>query len=442
MHVARHPWPLLLAALLCARTVPAQPAARPATETARWWQAGVPGLLVLGNADASQVSAVADALVRARHAFAAATRDGEPGAPSPLVVFLFRDEESAARFRPLYEGRAVEVGGAYLPGDEQHFITVAASGSGELPWRTLYHEFSHFVTRQAWPHPPAWFDEGLAEFHATLDLPAGATTLEAGRPTPAHLRVLEREPRLPLADLLAVTRESALYNEGDQRGMFYAQSWLTVHYLLAGNRERTPQLMAYLRALEGGQSPLDAFDRAFSAPPAVLEKELADYLNRGRFPVLRVALQTPTVARPTEARELVPADAEAWLAELLLRLDRVHEARERLERGLAFDARHARGLSALGELALREQQPGEARSLLSRAAALAPDDALVQVRWARMLLTQLQMAPDAAARRDDLRALEDAARRVLAAPTAGRTVHKAARAWLEAAQAALRAQDR
>lgn len=413
-----------------------------AAETTRWWQAGARGLLVIGNGTPEQVAEVAEALVRARLAFAPVVPKAEAGTAAPLIVFVFRDALSAATFTPLYEGRAVEVGGAYLPGGDQHFITVVGTGDAKLPWRTIHHEFSHFLARQAWADPPAWFDEGLAEYHATMALPDGAAAMEVGRPAPVHLRELAREPLLPLNDLLAVTRESPLYNEGEQRGVFYAQSWLTVHYLLAGNRDRAPQLASYLRAVAAGQPSHEAFDRAFAATPAVLEKELADYLKRGEFPVTRVAVPATGTGGSRDAEPLGDADAEAWLAELLLRLDRVHEARLRLERALTLDARHARALSALGELALRDQQHGEARSLLSRASTLAADDPLVQARWGRALVTQLPMAADAAARRADLHALSVAARRILDAGDAGRVAHASARAWLDAAEAALRAGER
>lgn len=421
----------VLALLALAHVVPLRAEAPEGT----WWQAGDARMRVIGHTTPDQVAAIADALARARHVFTSLLPAGEAGGTAPLVVFVFRDEASATAFRPLFEGRAVEVGGAYLPGDDQHVITVTAGGA-EPPWRTLHHELSHFVAQHAWPGLPAWFDEGLAEFHATLAPGAGGGPRTLGAPIAAHLRLLARTPLLPMADLLVVTRESPLYNEGEQRDLFYAQSWLAVHYLLAGNRDRAAQVPAYLRAVAAGEPVADAVDRAFAATPAVLDKELADYLKRGEFPAVRVNDVAAPRGAGAGAEALSPAAADAWLAELLLRLGRTHEARARLERALGLEPMHARALSALGELAWREQQPGEARSLLSRAAALAPGDAVVQLRWGRALASQLPAAADAAARRDDLQALARAARRILAAAGAGRRAHDTARAWLTAVERA------
>ena len=46
--------------------------------------------------------------------------------------------------------------------------------------------------------------------------------------------------------------DSPLYNEGDRRGVFYAESWALVHYLLIGNPQRKGQLGAYLQKYADG----------------------------------------------------------------------------------------------------------------------------------------------------------------------------------------------
>ena len=45
-------------------------------------------------------------------------------------------------------------------------------------------------------------------------------------------RRLVGERLLPVAQLLAVDETSALYNEGERRSIFYAESWALTHYLL------------------------------------------------------------------------------------------------------------------------------------------------------------------------------------------------------------------
>ena len=48
-----------------------------------------------------------------------------------------------------------------------------------------------------------------------------------------------RERFIPLPELMAVRHDSPLYNEGDRRSIFYAESWALLHYLLMGSPSGT-----------------------------------------------------------------------------------------------------------------------------------------------------------------------------------------------------------
>ena len=53
--------------------------------------------------------------------------------------------------------------------------------------------------------------------------------------------------------------ESPVYNEGNRRGVFYAQSWALVHYLSFGNPARAKQFSQYLSSVRSGSEPQAAF---------------------------------------------------------------------------------------------------------------------------------------------------------------------------------------
>ena len=55
------------------------------------------------------------------------------------------------------------------------------------------------------------------------------------------------------------------YNEGARRGVFYAESWALMHYLMLGNPARMAQLRRYLVAVKDGLEPEPAFKAAFNA---------------------------------------------------------------------------------------------------------------------------------------------------------------------------------
>jgi Flp pilus assembly protein TadD len=307
------------------------------------------------------------------------------------------------------------VGGTYLPGTDQHLLTVSTDKPAS-DWQALFHEYTHLVIQQTLRQVPPWFDEGLAEFHATVVFGGNGRRAEVGRAHEAHLRLLRREPMLPVLELLATTRDDALYNEGDRRGMFYAQSWLLVHYLLGGDGSRATSAFGYLDEIQRGATVEQALDRALRTTPALLEKDLGDYLQRSPFTARVVALPSSASQPGAAATPLSLADANAWRGELLLRLDRRHEARQRLEQALGLDGQHPRALAALGRLAAVEQQFSEARNTLARAAALAPHDPVIQVRFARAALDQARLGDrTAGGLPEDVRVAEVAARRALAA---------------------------
>lgn len=378
-----------------------------------WWQVSTPDATVVGDADPSHVGDISAGLGRFRAVIASVYPRALLRPAAPVVVVLFRDRESGAAYRPVFEGRPVEVGGTYLPGVDQHLITISTDRPAS-DWQALFHEYTHLILQQTMRQAPPWFDEGLAEYHSTVVFSGSGRLAEVGRLHEAHVRLLRREAMLPLVDLLSAAREDPLYNEGDRRGMFYAQSWLLVHYLLSGDRGRAGEVFAYLDEVDRGATVEQALDRAFKSTPALLEKELRDYLQQPSFETRSFAIPPADAAGEAPVAALTLADAEAWRGELLLRLDRRQEAREHLERALGLDGQHARALSALGRLSWLEQQPSESRSLLARAAALGPYDPVVQVRFARALLDQARAATrPAEPARDDLRAAEDAARRAL-----------------------------
>ena len=51
---------------------------------------------------------------------------------------------------------------------------------------------------------------------------------------------------LPLQTLLTVDHDSPLYNEGNRRSTFYAQSWALTHLILLGKPTERRSSSAYL----------------------------------------------------------------------------------------------------------------------------------------------------------------------------------------------------
>ena len=106
----------------------------------------------------------------------------------------------------------------------------------------IFHEYVHLLVGNALAEVPTWFNEGLAEYYSTYQM-LGEREATLGRVHENHVFAL-RERFIPLTELLAVDHRSPLYNEGDRRNIFYAESWSLVPYLLLA-AARQGQLVTY-----------------------------------------------------------------------------------------------------------------------------------------------------------------------------------------------------
>jgi hypothetical protein len=147
---------------------------------------------------------------------------------------------------------------------------------------------------------------------------------------PGHLERLNKHSLLSLEELLSVKHDSPMYNEGDRRSIFYAQSWALTHLLLVSQPPRRDKLGAYVASVDSGTPPLEAWQRAFAADR--IDRELRNYIQRRLFSVFSIRFTDKTTSFDGSAVPMPDADAEAFLAHLLVQQQREDEAIERLDR--------------------------------------------------------------------------------------------------------------
>lgn len=363
-----------------------------------WLRLETPDFTLFSNAGETPTRRLAADLQRLRAALARLDPELKLSAPSPTFLFLFRDGRSLSPYRLVYQGRPVDVGGYFLARPEVNYAAVNADPRGDAR-AVVYHEYLHSVLRNNYPGLPLWLHEGLAELYSTFE--ADGAGARIGLPVGEHLRWLQRNPPIPLAELFAVDAKSKDYNEGMRRGVFYAQSWALAHYLLVGSDARRGPVLRYLRTLARGEPSGDAFQAAFGGSGGVggsggdLERELRAYIHRRVFRHDQAPVDAAAQA-DVRVSPLPRADLLASLGALLSFLDRSRwpEAEEHLEAALAAQPDHAPALAGLGVLAELDGRRDEAGAWLERAARAAPDDFLIQYRYGT---NRLALAPEAAA---------------------------------------------
>jgi len=249
----------------------------------------------------------------------------------PIVVMAFPDHESAKPYLPLYQGRPSNIAAFFKRGSDENLIVLSLpeSGSAYVGMEVIFHEYTHLLFRrndQLWP---MWLKEGMAEVYSTFQT-AGYNARIAS-PIPYHLQTLARGRLMPLRELFAVTHDSPDYNEANRQGMFYAESWLLTHFLMAGDnglyRTRFSQFNALLRQ---GQLPVQAFTNALQASLPVVQAELHRYLKRGVFPAIDLTLSSD-ISSPISltTRPLPPVEVYFRLGDELLRAEQPEAAEAR-----------------------------------------------------------------------------------------------------------------
>lgn len=351
----------------------------PGSAAAEWTELHTANFRVIGDAPARTIRETALRLEQFRSVLSRVSPDLASVSPVPTVVLVFANARTFAPYQPVYEGRRVaDVAGYFQPSDTVNYIVMNA-GVGDAAVRLVFHEYTHFLTLNTFGGTPAWFAEGLAQLYETVEMYEGGRVAIVGAALADHLQRLQEGPLLPLERLMRVTESLSVLHGGRGQGQFYSQSWALLHYLLLGNRERTPQLRAYADGLKRGDTPDAAFAAVFSADASAIEQELAGYVQQFRFTAGRFTFDDAlTAERLPAGRRLPDAEAEAYLADLLARSGRTDEARTRLRALLDADPDNARAALSLGWLERRDSRLDVALPLLERAASLAPDDALAQ----------------------------------------------------------------
>ncbi len=364
---------LLLAGLF--QIVWAAPAAALPRKDDAWMMLRSPHFTFFSNASDRTTRKIALDLERLRSALSQLNPDLELISPVPTWIYVFKSTSSFAPYRLLYEGRPQPAEGYFVEHPYGNYVAINADPRRDAT-RLIYHEYLHHVLANNYPALPLWLNEGLAEYYSTFEVVGGDARI--GLPILLHVLWLHDNALIPLPRLVEMNHSSRDYNEGSRRGVFYAESWALVHYLLASHPERRQQTAQYMRDLARGAGSAEAFQRAFG-DLAILERGLRAYARAGVFDSLRV----PVAAEASVSLETVPL---AW-PDVLYRLgdlalhnsDETHAAaEEHFRAALAASPGHGPARAGLGQIAQDAGRLAEARADYAQAAQAAPDDFFIQ----------------------------------------------------------------
>jgi tetratricopeptide (TPR) repeat protein len=356
LNTRKHPFAIAAAILLCLA------AFSNAQAKDNWISVRSNNFFLIGNTSEKDIRKVATRLEQFRDVFTRLLPGARFETPVPTTVIVFK---SLSSYKPFNSGNNA---GYFQKGEDVNYITLTTELSAQNPYSVIYHEYTHLLVDNTSGNVPAWFNEGLAEYYSSFDIEEDRKA-HLGELIPYHLETLRSEKLLPLRTLFAVDHYSPYYNESGKRGVFYAESWALVHYLVLGNNgQRVPQLGKFLQLIGANVGIDDAFKQAFQMDVESLEKELRKYIEGHTFK-MQIATFEHKLEFEAEMKTapLSDAEAQAYLGDLLLHLNKLDEAEARLQQALALDPKVTMAQASLGILRARQGKFAEAKKNLQEA---------------------------------------------------------------------------
>jgi len=316
-------------------------------EQSPWLEIHSPHYTVITDAGDRKGREVALRFEQMRAVFASLLMKERLNEPVPLTILAFKNDKTYYQSAPLRQGRPIAVPGFFVPGEDHNFIVLNLFE--EESWRAVAHEFAHLLLNSNYPPVQGWFDEGFAEYFSSIRLDnkqfeiggdpelQSALTDDARNSPKSLTELLGGQVWLALPDLLTMKHDTSSYSESTHNTLFYAQAWMTVHYLL--HEKKLPETGTYFGLVENQHIPVEeAIQTAYGVTPAKFDQAVKDYfhslkmlfaaLDASRQPKSQMntpqVYQFPELVGPADgvinSKSVSEPDARALTAEMKLRI--------------------------------------------------------------------------------------------------------------------------
>jgi tetratricopeptide (TPR) repeat protein len=210
----------------------------------------------------------------------------------PVTVVALKNDKQYAAVAP---GKQSTAAGFFVPGADRVYIVLNLYEPE--PWRAVAHSLAHYFLNYNYPPVQGWFDEGMAEYFGSIQIGSKDVDI-GGDPELAPewyedvFEELRRDPNVPqsltqllsspvwlsMTDLFTMKHDGSGVREGTHNTLYYAQSWMVVHYLI--NKQRMPQVGTYFDLVLNQNVPVDkAMIAAFDLSPSQMEDAVKAYFK-------------------------------------------------------------------------------------------------------------------------------------------------------------------
>ncbi len=279
------PYSLLAAVLL---TIPALASTTPRSP---WIEVHSTHFTVITDAGDKRGRQIALRFEQMHAVFAGLLRKDRLTQAVPLTILAFNNDKDYYQLAPLKDGQPIDVPGFFLPCPDQYFIVLNLTEPH--PWRAVAYDLARMYLNYNYPPAQGWFDVGLSEYFASIRLDDNTVELgsdpEAAISTPDVPQNQSTAPQsltdllgaqiwLSVPDLFTMKHDPWDFNEGTHHTLFYAQSWMFMHYLI--HEQLLSETGTYLGLAMYQKLPIDeAIQKAYGLGPGQLETAVKTYFH-------------------------------------------------------------------------------------------------------------------------------------------------------------------
>ncbi|HEX7720654.1 MAG TPA: tetratricopeptide repeat protein [Pyrinomonadaceae bacterium] len=354
-----------------------------------WTSVHSKNFTLVGNASEKDIRLVANRLEQFRNVFGLLFPTITMNSPVPTTVIVFKSDSSYKPFKV-----NPNVAGYFQPGEDVNYITLTTErASDDQPFRTIFHEYVHLLVENTMGATvPLWFNEGLAEYYSTFDIKDDYRRVILGDLIANHVLYLRENKFLPLRTLFAVDYKSPYYNEGNKMNVFYAESWMFMHYLLQGDSQKhRPQLAKFVDLLRANATIDEAFQQAFQSSIDSVEKDFKSYIQGAKYMATGITFEHKLdFDSEMQSAPLAEAEAHAYLGDLLLHTRQLAGAEAQIQQALALSPDLPMAEAAYGMLRVRQGRMEDARPYLEKAVTANSQNYLTHYYYA-FALSSLSM---------------------------------------------------
>ena len=294
------------------------PLAPARSDESHWIRVNSSHFSLVTDADDIKGHAVAARFEQMRGVFGQLLARSRINMSEPIDIIALRNDEEYSKVVPVRQGQGIGAG-FFIPGEDRNYFVLNLSK--EESWRAISRDFALVFLNCNYPPMQAWFDEGFAEYFSSLRFD-NKQVLIGGDPD-SFTELLNTTAWLAIPDLFATSHVMPAAQENSRHTLFYAESWIVMHYLLSQNK--LPETGTYFDLVENQHLSIEeAIQKAYGMSSGQFADAVKNYFHTvaqsgtaGASPLLGVA---PSDQIGSSNQELPFAEGQALLAEMAVRL--------------------------------------------------------------------------------------------------------------------------